>query len=280
MSISLSGVSFRYGRKEIFRELDGELETGEVTGIVGPNGIGKTTLLKLLAGFLPPKRGSVTKPDRCMALIEQPVFYPDLSGQDNLEYFLRRKLTAEEKSALPFHAEELLTLPVKKYSMGMRQKLALCLVFLSDAGLLLLDEPTNALDREATEEFIELVKREKANRTIVISSHVLSELEEVADSIYVISGLRLAEKIKLSGEEDTVYEVRLLVPAEDAAPLEALGLTEKSGELFEFFGNRTEVSILIRKLVENQIRVCEVRKKQSFLEKYDRNPDEGKKQSI
>lgn len=279
MIASLDNVTFRYGRKVIFQNLNGSFSNGEIVGIIGPNGVGKTTLLKLLAGFMHPAKGTVTRNGKCMALIEQPAFYSDLTGVDNLEYFLRRKLTEEERKQLPFHCETLLNLTVRKYSMGMRQKLALCLLFLSDAEILLLDEPTNALDRESVGELLELVKKEKNDRCIVIASHALTELEKIADSVYVISDLKFSDKISIIGTETTAYEIQLLTPVPDE--IRAIdGIQVKDDNLLEFSGNREETADLIRRLVQLGASVCEVRKKSSFLETCYKTSDGGQGENV
>ena len=273
MIAALEGVSFRYGRKEIFQNLNGSFPKGEVVGIIGPNGIGKTTFLKLLAGFERPSKGVIVKNGKCMALLEQPAFYADMTGGANLEYFLRRKLKEEERRRLFFSfGEDILNIPVKKYSMGMRQKLALCLAFLSDAELLLLDEPTNALDQEAVAAFRELVRKEKSSRSIVIASHALEELERTADSVYVISELTFSGKIRISGTEATVYEISVLNTLPEDFAVNRSGL-RINGSKLEFFRNREEAAGMVRELVLAGAGVCEVRKKQSFLEECYKIPN-------
>ena len=242
-------------------------------GIIGPNGIGKTTFLKLLAGFERPSKGVIVKNGKCMALLEQPAFYADMTGGANLEYFLRRKLKEEERRRLFFSfGEDILNIPVKKYSMGMRQKLALCLAFLSDAELLLLDEPTNALDQEAVAAFRELVRKEKSSRSIVIASHALEELERTADSVYVISELTFSGKIRISGTEATVYEISVLNTLPEDFAVNRSGL-RINGSKLEFFRNREEAAGMVRELVLAGAGVCEVRKKQSFLEECYKIPN-------
>ena len=145
--IKAEGVSFQYKKKKkVLDNINAAFEKGEVVGIVGPNGSGKTTTLKLFSGMIFPQKGNITLSGNVRAMLEQPSFYEDLCGIDNLEYFLKRTITEQEIQEAPFQCAEYVRTPVKRYSMGMRQKLALWMMFLSDADILLLDEPTVALD--------------------------------------------------------------------------------------------------------------------------------------
>lgn len=266
--VQLEKVAFRYRKKPIFNDLNAEFSKGEIVGIIGPNGSGKTTFLKLLAGYIRPQSGTISISETCMALIEEPAFYPDLTGKDNLEYFLGKTFGDQELQHLPFSCEKFLNLPVKKYSMGMRQKLALCMLILSDAEVLLLDEPTNALDQEALQEFAELMKREKSGRIIIVSSHALTELEKIADSIYMISDRKFSEKVAIGKNEEETFEIRFLFSVPETVRKQFGRGNWETDTLLNFIGTKQEFSNLIAELVKAGAAIAGADRKQSFLERF------------
>jgi ABC-2 type transport system ATP-binding protein len=201
---------------------------GEVYGFLGPNGAGKTTTLRMLVGLVRPTAGSATvlgKPPghpealaRTGVLIESPGFYPYLSGRDNLRVVARYAGVAGgrvddvlELVGLTDRAGDRYT----GYSLGMKQRLGVAAALLKDPELLVLDEPTNGLDPAGMRDMRALI-RELGSRghTVLLSSHLLGEVQQVCDRVGVISRGELIA-------ESTVAELRgeagLLVAAE---PLE------------------------------------------------------------
>jgi ABC-2 type transport system ATP-binding protein len=199
-----------------------------VYGFLGPNGAGKTTTLRMLLGLVRPTSGTVrvlgAPPGdpaalaRIGMLVESPAFYPYLSGRDNLRVVARyggvpagRVDQTLEMVGLTARASD----RVAAYSLGMQQRLGLAAALLKDAELLILDEPTNGLDPAGVAEMRLLLRRlGRGGRTVLLSSHLLGEVQQVCDRIGVLSGGRLLR-------EGTVAELRghgaLLVTAQ---PLE------------------------------------------------------------
>lgn len=184
----LCSVKKYFGRTLILDNINLTLEKGEIVGLLGPNGSGKTTIMKLLAGMLSPSEGTISRANSYRSLIEEPRFYPSLSGYDNLLYFAC--LSGKGKTDVDCVVEQLrlnkyIKKRVKKYSLGMRQKLGIAYTLLSDAELLILDEPMNGLDPFSVVEVRTLLQRLAKERgtTVLLSSHILSEMQKVCDRV-------------------------------------------------------------------------------------------------
>ncbi|GAB2653044.1 ABC transporter ATP-binding protein [Nocardia goodfellowii] len=223
-----AGLTKRYGAHTAVDGVAMRVETGEIYGFLGPNGAGKTTTLRMLAGLIRPTAGSASvlgqapgAPEamrRIGVLIEGPGFYPYLSGRDNLRVLAEyRRLgrdeveDALERVGLAGRAED----KFRTYSLGMKQRLGVGAALLGRPDLLILDEPTNGLDPAGMAEMRELITALAGDgHTVLLSSHMLSEVQEICDRVGVISGGTLRT-------ESTVAELRgaatLLLRAE---PLE------------------------------------------------------------
>ena len=195
--------------------LDLKVQRGEVTGFLGPNGAGKTTTLRMLVGLIRPTEGRAEvaghRPGepaglaRIGALIEAPAFYPYMSGRANLQV-LARYGGAPASRIGPVLAEVDLEGRaddrVSTYSLGMKQRLGVAATLLKDPELLILDEPANGLDPQGMVEMRDLLRRlGHGERTVIVSSHLLGEIEQVCDRIGVIQRGRLIA-------EGTVDELR------------------------------------------------------------------------
>ena len=193
--LTISEISKRYGQQFALHQVNFSVDKGEICGLVGENGAGKTTLLRVLTGLIKPSAGQITYTQnlRQGALIESPALYPHLSAYDNLYYVGRQIGLSDLKNRVAdiLQLIGLADVPRKKkaknFSLGMRQRLAIGLAILEYPEFLILDEPINGLDPVAIKEVRELILKLKKDyqMTILISSHILSELELVADK-YVI----------------------------------------------------------------------------------------------
>jgi ABC-2 type transport system ATP-binding protein len=191
-------------------DLSFRVEKGQVLGLLGPNGAGKTTTLRMLMGLIHPDAGEIRifghrvtagAPvlSRLGSFVEGPGFLPHLSGRDNLDLYWR----ATGRPAGEAHLEEALEIAdlgsaldraVRTYSQGMRQRLAIAQAMLGLPDLLVLDEPTNGLDPPQIREMREvLVRYAAAGRTVIVSSHLLAEVEQTCTHAVVMSrGRRVA----------------------------------------------------------------------------------------
>jgi ABC-type multidrug transport system ATPase subunit len=188
--------------------VDLSVRAGEVYGFLGPNGAGKTTTLRMLLGLIHPTSGSARvlgrrpgDPEalaRVGAIVEEPAFYPYLSGRDNLRVISRLAVVPEDGIDPALEAVGLLGRArdrYKTYSQGMRQRLGVAAALLKQPELLILDEPTNGLDPAGMADMRALIRRlGSGDRAVLLSSHMLGEVEQVCDRVGVISlGTLIAE---------------------------------------------------------------------------------------
>ena len=237
LMIETCALSRAFGSQKAVDNLDLRVPRGSIYGFLGPNGAGKTTTIRLLLGLLRPSGGSIffngepfTEHRRRLlrnigALVETPSLYPHLTGLENLE-LTRRILNlprANVGAALDFvgltsDAQR----PVRTYSLGMRQRLGLALAWLGQPGLLLLDEPANGLDPAGIRKLRAQLRGLARERlvTVFLSSHVLNEVEQIADWIGIINHGRLLFQGQLQGLQQ--YQSSLSVRVDRRADASAL----------------------------------------------------------
>jgi ABC-2 type transport system ATP-binding protein len=223
----------RYGSRTVVDGLSFKVHRGEVYGFLGPNGAGKTTTLRMLVGLVRPTSGSATllgqpagaAAARVGSLIEGPGFYPYLSGRDNLRVLAKYAGVRTARVEIVLDTVDLQDRAddrYSKYSLGMKQRLGVAAALLKDPKLVLLDEPTNGLDPSGITDMRALLRRLAADgRTVVLSSHLLSEVQQVCDRIAVISRGRLVAE---STVDDLLGLSRLVIAADpltDAADIAA-----------------------------------------------------------
>ena len=237
--VSTQELTRRFGGLTALDALTVEFPASGVIGLLGPNGSGKSTLIRLLLGLIPPSAGTasvlgepISSPeryaDRVGALIESPSFVPALSARRNL------RALAQLRGLPAGRVEEVLRIveladrakePVKGFSLGMKQRLGIAAALLPDPDLLILDEPTNGLDPAGIVEIRELLRSlGRAGRTVVVSSHLLAEIQAVCDHLVVI---RYGDLIFAGPIEDLMARAgtRVTVSAEfdsDAGQLAAI----------------------------------------------------------
>ena len=197
--LSIRNLTKNFGRLCAVNDLSLEVKSGEVFGMLGPNGSGKTTTLGMLMGVINPSAGSFTwfgQPPSHLtrkkigAVLEHPIFYPYLTGQQNLE------VNAKIKSAPPSLIGKVLDIveltprrgdKYKTYSLGMKQRLAIASALLNEPTVLILDEPTNGLDPMGIAEIREIIKRIASDgKTIILASHLLDEVQKVCTHFAVL----------------------------------------------------------------------------------------------
>lgn len=208
--MSESAVSVR-GSVKRFREvraLDGvsvEFERGRIHGLIGRNGSGKTVLLKCICGFMSLNEGEIdvagkrvvpTRPQDVGLIIESPGFIGGYSGMKNLELLaaVRGRVGRDELRAAmrAVGLEPGMRKPVRKYSLGMRQRLGIAQAIMEDPGILLLDEPMNGLDNAGVRDMRNLFKELRARgKTIILASHNPLDIEELCDTVCEMDAGRL-----------------------------------------------------------------------------------------
>ena len=236
VALATRGLAKRYGPRIALDGLDLRVPTGVVYGFLGPNGAGKTTTMRILTGLVHPDAGSVEllgrpfgrgdrhRLFRVGALIEAPSFYPFLSGRENL-----RALAATGAPTPATRVEELLALvnlrdragdKVSGYSLGMKQRLGIAGALLSDPALLLLDEPANGLDPAGIAGMRDTLRAlAAAGKTVLVSSHILSEVQQLADVVGIIARGRLVREGRIEEllREEGSVRLRVAPPEIPAA---------------------------------------------------------------
>jgi ABC-2 type transport system ATP-binding protein len=287
-AISANALTKRYGRKAAVDAVSFDVSAGEIVGFLGPNGAGKTTTLRMLAGLIRPSSGEgrvlgsrVPGPSlrEVGTMIEEPSFYPYMTGRDNL-----RHAALLHGDVAPARIDELLAFVkmedaalkrVKAYSQGMRQRLALARALLWRPRVLLLDEPTNGLDPVGIAEIRENLRAvAKGGVTILVSSHILAEIEKLVDRILAIERGRLVfdgPLARLLAHLDATT-VRYAIRAADGVrlldALRGMGLDPEpdggDGALVDVALDRSDD--LVRELVAAGVAVTEARRHEGDLE--------------
>lgn len=253
-AVSTAGLTKRFGSRTVVEDVDLRVPRGAVYGFLGPNGSGKTTTIRMLMGLVSPTRGSMRllghdlprglQPalHRVGALVEGPAFHPYLSGRANLARLDAADDQADRRtSAARIHAAlervGLLASASKKYriySLGMKQRLAIAAALLMPRDLLVLDEPTNGLDPQGTREVRHLVGSLAGDgATVLVSSHLLSEVEQMCSHLGVMRAGRLVAQGPI-GQLRAAQQRRLAITTPDAdravGILTGLGLTAVTAE--------------------------------------------------
>ena len=197
--IKVENVSLKIKKDMILRDINAEFERGKIHGIIGRNGSGKTMLMKCICGFIKPTEGEITVagkrigvdcdfPESVGIIIETPEFIPYYTGFKNLKLLadIRRKITDDDirRSIELVGLDPMLKKSVKKYSLGMRQRLGLAQAIMEDPDLLILDEPMNGLDKDGVGEMRKYLLDLKAQgKTILIASHSAEDIDVLCDSV-------------------------------------------------------------------------------------------------
>src|ERR1700678_1623648 len=244
LAVSTAGLTKRFGNRTVVDDLALAIPSGSVCGFVGPNGAGKTTTIRMLLGLVRPTSGSgtilggsITEPasylNKVGALIEAPAFYPQLSGRENLKALARLgqlPLAAVDpvlqRSGLLARAGD----KYRSYSLGMKQRLGIAAAMLAGPQLLILDEPANGLDPAGIVEMRGLIRSLAGDGiTVLVSSHLISEIEQICDYVVMIRAGRLVHQGPVT-ELRATQQAQFVIAPEHDADLELLvKLMEQAG---------------------------------------------------
>ena len=287
--LEVLGLKKRIGLKTIVEDISFDMHEGEIIGLLGPNGSGKTTIMRMLVGLTKTTKGEVycfEKPlglgkvkmlKEVGAMIETPEFYNYMSGWSNLKQMARvcgKKVSrARMKELVEFVGlSKVIRKKVKTYSLGMRQRLGLAQALLNDPKILILDEPVNGLDPQGVQDFRNKLKEiATTGVSILISSHLLDEIEKVSDRVIVIEKGRIIADDKLDNlvADETIKTLISTYDVEKAEILvRELGiryvLTE-DGFIFENI-SREDKARVITYLVTNNVELDSIRELTTSLE--------------
>lgn len=288
-----------FKQAEVIKSVNFSLKKGEICALIGKNGAGKSTFFKLLSGQLIPTSGDIQlfgksgkemeqAKKRIGFMIEEPAFFPNFTAYQNLEYFRIQRGVVDKKRI--HKVMEIVGLAherkkkFKDFSMGMKQRLGIALCLLSSPDCLVLDEPINGLDPEGIREIRQLLKRlnQENQITILISSHILAELQLLATRFVFIKNGKIVEDLSRTAlDEKSKKQIRLVVNH----PAKAAQLLERAYPDIQFqilpdqvitIQNHIEVAGEInRLLVENGVDVNEFRTEVLNLEEYFLGQVEG-----
>ena len=289
--LEVKGLKKRLGKREIIKGINFSVKDGEIFGFLGPNGAGKTTTIRMLVGLIAPNEGEIKicgkdvqkEKEEALknvgAVVENPELYKYLSGRENLMQIARiRKVSKEE-------VEELIELvglkdriddKVKKYSLGMKQRLGLATALIGEPKLLILDEPTNGLDPSGIIDFREVVKKaaKEKGMAVFISSHILSEVQNLCDRVAFTNGgvIKSVEDIHDNTMDTELDSLTLIVSSneeEAVKVLKGIDLVKSASVIDEeihLIIDSGKTSELLGILLNKKIKVEEIFKNRKGLE--------------
>ena len=286
-------LSKKIGSKMLVTDVDIHIRKGEIYGFLGPNGAGKTTVMKMITNLwkpasgtielfgerLTPKSYDVLK--RMGSIIEFPVFYDHMTGRENLqlhcEYMGYYNTGSVENAMQMLNLTDAADQPVRNYSLGMKERLGIARAVMCKPELLILDEPTNGLDPTGMKQIRDLLKMLSSEYgiTIMISSHILSEVESIADTVGIIHHGRMMKEIRMQDiEEMNLNYVEISVTDEKkAAYVLAEMLKLHNFKVFDngkirIYDHSVSTQQLTKTLALNDVEVMGIGKKAETLEDY------------
>ena len=286
-------LSKKIGSKMLVTDVDIHIRKGEIYGFLGPNGAGKTTVMKMITNLwkpasgtielfgerLTPKSYDVLK--RMGSIIEFPVFYDHMTGRENLqlhcEYMGYYNTGSVENAMQMLNLTDAADQPVRNYSLGMKERLGIARAVMCKPELLILDEPTNGLDPAGMKQIRDLLKMLSSEYgiTIIISSHILSEVESIADTVGIIHHGRMMKEICMQDIEETnLNYVEISVTDEKkAAYVLAEMLKLHNFKVFDngkirIYDHSVSTQQLTKTLALNDVEVMGIGKKAETLEDY------------
>lgn len=286
--VETQGLTKRYGKRTVVDRLDLRVERGQIYGFLGLNGAGKTTTIRMLMGLIHPSGGSARLFGRSVpadrlhvmrrvgALVESPSYYAHLSGRDNLRIVATLLDVPETRIAEVLKIVDLSDDAKRKageYSLGMKQRLGIACALIGSPELVVLDEPTNGLDPAGIHEIRDLIRRMPREHgiTVLVSSHLLAEVDQMATSVGVIHSGRLIsqgpiEELRARSRGHVRLEVDRTDGALDAARGFPVRLDESREALLLDSTTPADAARLVRTLVEDGFSVFRVEERQRSLE--------------
>jgi ABC-2 type transport system ATP-binding protein len=288
-AIQTEDLTKSYGRLVAVDHLSFEVQSREILGFLGPNGAGKTTTMRMLLGLVQPSSGSArilgmdieqNLPQilsRTGSIIENPTFYPFLSGRDNLRVVAKLTGSGNQRIEAVLELADLTgsaNRSFKTYSLGMKQRLAVAAALLGEPDLLILDEPGNGLDPAGIVEMRDLMRRLKAQgNAVLISSHVLHEIEQICDRIIILNH----GKIVVQGKVDSLLNARSRIAVRIDRAGEAQALLKRvewiedvsrDGDLLLLTAPQERAAEINKLLADEALYAGEIRPEEESLERF------------
>ncbi|MFD1361979.1 ABC transporter ATP-binding protein [Lentibacillus salinarum] len=288
-AMELIDVKKTIGSKEVIKGLSFEIHKGEVFGFIGPNGAGKTTTIRMMVGLMGLSGGDVRILGNSIksnfkkairevgAIVENPEMYPFMTGKQNLIHYARMmhgvtKERIDEVIKL-VGLEKPINEKARKYSLGMRQRLGIAQALLHKPSVLILDEPTNGLDPAGIREIRQYIRRlaEEENVAVIISSHLLSEIEQMCDRIGLIKNGEMVaiQDVNAATEQTTAVEIQMdVTPIKQAVNIlrDDFDINATANDTLTIQAEREMIPNIIETFVHHNLRVYQVTITPSTLE--------------
>ena len=276
--LEVKNVSKRYKDYTALDDVTFSLNEGEIIGLVGPNGAGKTTFMRIIVGLTKKYEGEVILKDNTSigCVIETPSFYPFMTGYENLKYFAELNQVNVKKVMETIELLKLkdaLNKKVKGYSLGMRQRLGIAAALLREPKLLVLDEPTNGLDPAGIHELREYIKEiaVKNKITILISSHILSELEKICDRAVIIQNGKVIQMLdinKFNNSKDTILKIETNEPkvAVNIFKINNIRVVDVKKDSVSIASDKEKIGQIVEMLNNNNIKITSIFEDKKSLE--------------
>lgn len=260
-----------FSKIDILKEISFECNRGNITGFIGPNGSGKSSIFKILSGlwnyegnlfygnvnFIDDKQKII---DNISSFIEVPNLYEDLTPRQNFDIYIKlhniNDLDWYNYLIKTFDIDEFLDLKIKRCSLGMKQKVAVVLALLKNSQVIILDEPTNSLDAKSVNKLHQLLIEIKNKKIILISSHILEELESLCDKVYIINNGKIVNTTDLNNSN--IYIVKFENNISEVNKL-------KSTKIISILDNSTlklqvnELNMFLSECLSNNIKILNIR---------------------
>lgn len=287
--LEIKNVSKYFGKTKVVDNVSFDVKKGEILGFLGPNGAGKTTTIKMILGMLSIDEGSISingfdvkknfekAMENIGGIVENPDLYGYMSAVDNLKLYAKiRKVNYSEvyKALELVNLTKSMNVKVSKYSLGMKQRAGLALSLLHSPKILILDEPTNGLDPVGIKDLRDILKKltKEQGMSVLVSSHILSEMELMCDRVVMINNGKFVKEQNLNEEQDVQnldveYEIKVK-QTEDAINILKEHAKEVKTEEDKIFIkiNKDEISELIKTLVMKNIDILSVFEVEKTLE--------------
>ncbi|MFT4416154.1 ATP-binding cassette domain-containing protein [Fredinandcohnia humi] len=288
MIIQTNQLTKKFGKRNAVENVNLEIQKGQIYGFLGPNGAGKTTTIRMLLGLSKPTKGSIHLFGKDMkreklsilrkvgSLVEYPSYYAHLTARENLEavrILLNVPKTRIDEVLHIVRLSKEANRPVKGFSLGMKQRLGIATALLGNPELLILDEPTNGLDPSGILEIRELIKSMPTEHgiTILVSSHLLSEIDQMASQVGIISKGKMIfqDSIEVLRKKST-SKIRMSVNDSEAAWKTLLTngfhVDRQNNQLFIEQTSDESVASIVEKLVHNRFSIYRVEEERKSLE--------------
>lgn len=279
--LEVKNLSFDYNDIQIFDSIDIKLQPGKIVALVGPNGVGKTTFMRIVSGLLPIQKNTEIKinnislkdnrkkyKEEISFMQANDVLYPFLTGYQHIHFMAK----AYGKSDLniantisEFQLESFVRKKVSKYSLGMKQLLLFAMAYVTDTSVFLLDEPMNGLDQTNRKQLIEnMLKLKEKNKVILLSTHLLDDIDKIADEIIFVKDGSIIYYDKNSEEntEDLPYLIEFdsAVNLEDFFNKQFIKYEVKTEKLIKVFVNKEQIASLHKELIVHDFPVVSFNK--------------------